>query len=610
MKRMLAVLAMLLLFTGCALVEADGTQPVGDTTPTDPASTAPTIYESGSTMETATNGAVRSYAVDEDCRAVAVVGENVVLFYDRVIRCYTGTEMRLVKEYPTAAAEFPDYPDVQITSNAIGFYDEVAHRVVMLDSNLKEIARVSLPDTMEGGFALADTLDTLFYCTEDALRGYNLKNGTSRLIRQQSYDAQLVLQNCFGGKILGCEVYTRDRRYIAYINGQTGELLGSSEQSFGLKTGGESYFLPVADGDDIQYLVGTMGETPRVLRIDREEILHMALDMGGVFTQTPTNSGMRLDYYDLSEGKRKASVTLPRELGTVLHSWAEVQNGCLWLLMGDNAGARALYRWELECSAVHDQTMYVEPWFTAENPDNEGLAQCADEAKALGDRFGMDITLGVVPGDCEVSVVAEHRVDRIRTGLASLETALERYPQTVMDAIHQTGRSGGLEIILVRQIQPDRKTYQYWSEGRICVVLALDEDMTAAVDNGLYHVLDTFLFNNTSGLDQWAELNPKGFRYDMNSQDYLDRQEDSRLSGDKRAFVDSLSMSYPLEDRAAVFAAAMGQGNEAVFTSETMQQKLLNLCKAIRDAFGWKKSQEVYPWEQYLETSIAYKPKK
>jgi hypothetical protein len=319
---------------------------------------------------------------------------------------------------------------------------------------------------------------------------------------------------------------------------------------------------------------------------------------------------MKLDYYDLSEGKRTASVTLPRELGTVLHSWAEVENGCLWLLMGDSSGARVLYRWELDKSEVKDQTLYVGPRFTAENPDKEGLAQCADEASALGEKFGMDITLGTVSGDCEFSVTAEHRVDRIREGLDLLEAALKRYPQPVLDAINQTGRFGRLQLILVRQIQYERKVYQYWSEGNICVVLALGDDLTAAVDNGLFHALDTFLFNNTSGLDQWADLNPKGFRYDMNTTDYLQRKEKTYLTGEKQAFVDSLSMSYPLEDRAAVFAAAMGQGNEDLFASKTMQKKLLNLCQAIRDAFGWKKSQEVYPWEQYLETSIAYKPKK
>jgi hypothetical protein len=33
------------------------------------------------------------------------------------------------------------------------------------------------------------------------------------------------------------------------------------------------------------------------------------------------------------------------------------------------------------------------------------------------------------------------------------------------------------------------------------------------------------------------------------------------------------------------------------------------LCKAIRDAWGLERKTETYPWEQYLEKSIAYKKK-
>ena len=141
-------------------------------------------------------------------------------------------------------------------------------------------------------------------------------------------------------------------------------------------------------------------------------------------------------------------------------------------------------------------------------------------------------------------------------------------------------------------------------------MLELGEGLEGRLDNGVYHVMDTFLFNKTSELDQWDEQNPKNFRYDLNETDYLNRQDESLLTGDKRAFVDSFSMSYPIEDRAAIFQYAMSGDGAEVFASKAMQQKLQTLCKAIRNACGWKKSEEVFLWEQYLEQSIAYKPKK
>jgi hypothetical protein len=605
MKRMLAALLMLLLLTGCNLVEPGGTNPAGDTTAaTQP--TEPGIYHSASDVEEATHGAVRHYLVDGNCHAVAVVGGNVVLFYENELRAYAGDELRLVKALSMQTTEFPGYPDVQVTADAMGYYDEAAHAVVMLNASLKEVARVRLPEDVQGGFVLADTLDVLYYCTADAVRGYNLKTGTSHLLRQQSYDAQLLKQNCFGGDILGCEIYTRDRNYIAYISAKTGELLGSAANADGLSTGGEYYFLPVADGESVDYLFGVMGEAPQCLHPDLENTtIHTALPMGGVFTEKQDN-GLHLSYYDLTSGRKTAAVTLPGVAGAVMESWADAENNCLWLLVGDSAGADALYRWDLKKSASGDETVYSGPRYTAKNPDTEGLAQCAADAAALGQKYGVEITIGDAPAGCAYALTEEYRVERVREGLTALDAALARYPEGVLPKL----ASGKLRLILVRQIHGQRNACQYWSGDTACVVVELGDDLTAAVDNGVYHVLDTYLFNHSSILDQWADMNPKGFKYDMNDADYVNRKDESHLAGEKRSFVDSLSMSYPVEDRAAVFAAAMGTDNQEVFSGDRMQQKLLTLCKAIRDAFKWKKSEENYIWEQYLTESIAYKPKK
>ena len=95
----------------------------------------------------------------------------------------------------------------------------------------------------------------------------------------------------------------------------------------------------------------------------------------------------------------------------------------------------------------------------------------------------------------------------------------------------------------------------------------------------------------------------------MNETDYLHRQDDKYLTGEKRAFVDSFAMSYPMEDRARIFEYALRDDSAEVFESATMQSKLETLSKAIRYSFGWKKSEETYLWEQHLQNSLAYKKK-
>ena len=69
-------------------------------------------------------------------------------------------------------------------------------------------------------------------------------------------------------------------------------------------------------------------------------------------------------------------------------------------------------------------------------------------------------------------------------------------------------------------------------------------------------------------------------------------------------------MSFAKEDRARILECAMTEGNEAVFASSAMQNKLLRVCRAIRDAYDWKKDTRSFPWEQYLHKSIAYVEKK
>ena len=69
------------------------------------------------------------------------------------------------------------------------------------------------------------------------------------------------------------------------------------------------------------------------------------------------------------------------------------------------------------------------------------------------------------------------------------------------------------------------------------------------------------------------------------------------------------AMQTVTDDRARTFLAAMEEGNEDLFKTEIMQKKLLLLCRGIRDAWGLKKSTEIFPWDQYLTEPIAYKKK-
>ena len=59
-------------------------------------------------------------------------------------------------------------------------------------------------------------------------------------------------------------------------------------------------------------------------------------------------------------------------------------------------------------------------------------------------------------------------------------------------------------------------------------------------------------------------------------------------------------MTFPREDRAQIFAAAMDSGANELFASEILQVKLEMICKGIRDAFELRKASEAFLWEQHL----------
>ena len=68
-------------------------------------------------------------------------------------------------------------------------------------------------------------------------------------------------------------------------------------------------------------------------------------------------------------------------------------------------------------------------------------------------------------------------------------------------------------------------------------------------------------------------------------------------------------MTASREDQARIFEFACREGNEDFFRSATMQKKLRAVCVGIREAWGLKKAETEFLWEQYLESSLAYTKK-
>ena len=173
--------------------------------------------------------------------------------------------------------------------------------------------------------------------------------------------------------------------------------------------------------------------------------------------------------------------------------------------------------------------------------------------------------------------------------------------------------SGKLRISLVRAVEtnaygaPDTsKGIHYWIDGNAYMALTTGKTVEQSFYHNLSHILDTFVYSNSIHYDFWNDNNPEGFHYDECYTEYTAHADSPWLNEDDRAFIDAYSMTFDYEDRATVMEYALTEGMEHFFTSDTMQAKLNQLCMGIRQAFGWRKYEGTFPWEQYLQESLAY----
>ena len=613
MKRiLLMVLALTVFLWGCAYGEtpeitSEATTVAGIMEP-EPT----TLYVHASSAEQQTQGAIKTYALERTgAKAAAMLGDKLVVFLEA-----GGTELMmidpasgtLIRSVTLSCSIQPDMKSVQVTPQGIGYYDELNHAVVILDSQLREITRTTLPENMIGAPIISQTLDQVYFCTSDEIRVLDIKTGISRLLRQQQGAWNALDQLLFDGAVLSYPDATTEK--TVYLDPATGALLDTAEGIQWMQTAGENYIFQYLDApvQVRELLYGKYGQQPNKLNV-AFTACYPLIRQNAIVTATITD-GLILEYYSLEKGTMTSRLQLSGKR-SIVDLVAEDQN--VWILCyDDQLQQNVLYQWDISASAVVDDTVYAGTWFTAEAPDKVGLAACQAEADAIAQKHGVDIRIGdyALEAPCDYQMEAEFHVEIFRKKLQIVDAALSKFPEGFLAKVGKVSKSGKFHICLVRSVDDEVTGIQFWHDGEAYAAVQMNGDLEYNLYIELYQILDTYVFNNTSAMDTWDWQNPKKFSY-FESYTYDPAQANQEwLTGEKRAFVDDFGMTYPKEDRAQFFASAMTDGNEAVFESETMQTKLRFLGKAIREAFKWKKDERSFPWEQYLNKPLAYTKKK
>lgn len=513
-------------------------------------------------------------------------------------------------EYPLGDLPYPVMELFHIGSDGISFYNESSREVTLLNLDLTEQLQFTVPSDAIGSPVLSQDASTLYYGTGSEIRALDRNIGKQEVLLSciasyQNMDALLL-----DDTILQCTIVPKGQKgHILFLDTATGELLYDDTRFPQISIWEDWCYTSVPEGCTQSLVFGPIGQTPQALIPEDPDARGFFLPLSHrAITYTQKDGQLNLRCYDLDTGHCIAS--LKAESSYVPLSAVQGPGELVYLLSQEGSTTQ-LYAWDLAKSPCSDPKNYVTPYYTAENPDLAGLAKCQEYARQLSQRHGVDIllwkdVLTFTPWDYDIT--PEYLVPVLMRELKQLDTRLSHYPKGMLKAL--AADYDGVHICLAREIRGKAETdslhtangLQYFNGNSVYIALTVGRDTEYTLYHELFHVMDSFIQLRSAAYDRWEVLNPPGFAYDR---DYLKNQQRDG-SAYQDAFIDTYSMSFPEEDRARIMEYAMTDGNAQYFSSDTMQAKLRQLSKGIREAFGLRKSPEIYLWEQYLDTPLAY----
>ena len=601
MKRFLWILLAIVLLAGCAK-DQPSTAPTEPTTVTIQP-TEPGLYVPGSDMEKQTAGAVRSYSLEEgEWFGLSSVGTDVLVTGKNAMLLLSGEQGWATKADVTALSADTE---MDTHTTGVGFYDPESRTVTVLDAKLQQVTQKVLPEEIVGAPVISMIRNEAYYFNGTEIRAMELTAGASRsrLLRQQKAMEALLPDDYFDGNVLSCQVKDAAGEIrTEYFSSETGQTYSQDQGIDKMQTYKDQYFIDRLDIHAQQMIFGARnGEKQSfLLQPPENTLLVPVLEMNGVVSSQTTENGLDLSFYDLKTGKRTAQV--------VLSAFKDVKaihcNGAyIWILV-QTGEKQTLLRWDVTKSAIADETVYIGPFYTPENPDENGLKECVKLANTYESTYRVRLHIGTnaVKATGDYKVVAEHQPQNIRAALESAKSILEKLRPIFAS---YAGKGKAINLCFVRSIESGEEWVRFQHNRTWWFLISAKADLTDVLISGMALPIESHVIGNSRDyeFDRWNPLNPAEFVY-ANVADV--EPNPKYLQGDTRAFTDAEAMSSISEDRRRIIYNAMLADNAGMFQSDTMQAKLNRICLGIREACDLQKSEKTYLWEQYLKNSLAY----
>ena len=604
MKKLIPLLLLTLALFGCTQKPPQETAPPTQIQEVTPVEDDRGCYVPGSPLEEVTQGAVKLYDPQlEGLQQLLPMGEDLLALSGQdtaLLTKLSGDTLRVTAQLELTVC--PDPSLIQVAGSGITYWDSNTCEMVFLDSDLREHQRFYLSDDLIGKPVVSPKWDVIYYFTPTALRARDLQLGIDRIVKEISYPNQTVNALVQDGSLIHCTVFEENgSRQHLFVDSQTGQTRVQTDLDLLLETRDGGFYASAPEGAYTSYFYSLDGQQIR-------QLIPFYMNSACYYFDSrllAVGAEGNLFVYDLSSGRSIAAISntslqpLSRPVSFLEKFYFTI----------DREGSTLIASWDPSLSPMDDGYDHTH----LRNADP--LTQARAKADELGRTYGITILVGEAAAleNRDYILEAETREPMLLNVLVQLETVLSRYPEDFFVTTASGTASGRITLCITRSITGSPLSgrldsfsgCQFWQDENAYLAIACGSDVESIFHRKFFHIMDNYILSRSKAYYEWEKLNPKDFAYDYDYALNAQRDGGAYLEGAERAFINTLSMSFPQEDRASILEYAMLPGMQSFFTSQTMQEKLTAICKGIREAYGWKQSAEVFPWEQYLEKPLA-----